>query len=240
MKPVILYSGGLDSFVLATDMIANPFRYNVDEVPALIHFTGENKVYKHVTGLVKKHQLPFLNTLAKKWYLNAEVELEVINCDDFTFMKSSEEPQPLTVEWSHDSYKQGVNPGQHLIFLSIAFAYASSLESDRVYAAFQLTAERWKKFDEEDPDETSDDNPDFIEAVNNMSLVGGILPSQMLYTPFIDARMSKSDIIQLGLSLGVPMKYSHSCTWDVKPCGACMSCITFNRATAKIGVNVHA
>lgn len=240
MRPVILYSGGIDSLVLTTDIIRNPFRYGYDNSPSpvLVHFTALDSVHSYCTTLVRKKQLPYLRSIQYPEF--APVELKVIDADPLIFTEAPTEPQPEIVLWDYRSAAQGMTPARNLIFLSIAFNYAASIQSDHVYAAFQMGRDRWARLENDSAMETSDDNPLFIKAFNALAEVGGILPTQRLIAPFIDARMSKAGIILLGLSHSVPFDKTYSCVWSAPtPCGACAACTAYARACAELGKDVR-
>ena len=240
MVPVLLYSGGLDSFVLGCDMCRNPFRYGIDSPPILFHFTARDPVHQHCTRLVMEKQSPFLqkvavenHTLFKEFSVPRPI---VVPFDDFIFTGDPNVPQPEVVAWNRESAQNGVTPSRNLIFLSICSNWAASVGSNQIFAAFMMTPARWGRWDQDDPDERSDDNPAFVEAFNQMGEVGGIFPNMTLETPFLEYRQTKSDIIRLGRSLGVPFDLTYSCVWQAPvPCEQCAACLVRGAAFKEVG-----
>ncbi|MGN6505915.1 MAG: 7-cyano-7-deazaguanine synthase, partial [Tepidisphaeraceae bacterium] len=82
-----------------------------------------------------------------------------------------------------------------------------------------------------------DCRPEFIEAFQSMARLGTKRTAFRVHDPLV--RLSKSQIITLGTSLGVDYGMTHSC-YDPDPigraCGRCDSCILRKRGFAEAGV----
>ncbi len=110
-------------------------------------------------------------------------------------------------------------PARNTVFLSIALAWAEVLGATDIYLGVNAV----------DYSGYPDCRPEYIEAFEKMANLatkagveghGGL----KIHTPLIS--LSKAEIIQLGVSLGVDYGLTHSCYDPVegRPCGRCDSC----------------
>lgn len=237
--PVMLYSGGLDSLVLATDLLKNPFRYGINEPLHLLHFTAPDKVHQWCTKLLMEKQLPWLRECGDLG------EVRTVDYSSFIFTRDARHPQPkdyVRLGFGQEDY--GITPSRNLIFLGIAFNLAAALRCEEVIVGFLLTPRRWRILDGLEYSACvpqDDDDPRFVEAIRGLRDLGGILPEQRLMTPFLDRRTSKGGVIKLGRSLGCPMHLTHSCTWSApKPCGKCAICRAYKNGCREAGFDPRA
>ena len=87
-----------------------------------------------------------------------------------------------------------------------------------------------------------DCRPEFIMAFENLAALATKMGTEQgrrlkVHAPLI--RMSKAQIIQAGLALGVDYGLTHSCydpAPDGAPCGACDSCLLRQKGFAEAGV----
>ncbi|MFN3728711.1 MAG: 7-cyano-7-deazaguanine synthase QueC [Fimbriimonadaceae bacterium] len=110
-------------------------------------------------------------------------------------------------------------PARNTIFLSFALAWAETLGGADIFLGVNAL----------DYSGYPDCRPEFIEAFQRLAQLAtkaGVTGKTMtIHTPLI--RMSKSEIIQLGIQLGVPFEWTSSCydpAPNGRPCGACDSC----------------
>lgn len=219
--------------MLAADIIKSPFRYGLENgtIPALIHFTAQDPVHKYTTEVFLKHQIPWLEREAKK-----KIKVRSLDVSDILITYPCKKPRADAIPMTHKARFQSHDVGRQVLFLSLAFNYASSLESDDVYAAFQMNPWRWEMYDEDPSEDASDDTPQFRDAINVLSEVGGFIPGQRLKTPFLDGRYSKTDIVKIGESLDVPLHLTYSCVFSApKPCGKCNACRIYKTAVKDLG-----
>ena len=199
MKAVVLFSGGLDSTVLASHLLSQgaevrllSIDYGQRHAKELAH--GE-ALAKHMNLPRKSLLLPDLGDLLKGSSLT----------DD-----SVELPEG---HYAEESMKATVVPNRNMILLALAGGYALSSGFDTIaYAAHAG-----------DHFIYPDCRPEFAEAMekalgladwNNLSL----------YRPFVD--MTKADLVRLGTELGTPLEMTWSCYagMDVH-CGKCGTCV---------------
>jgi 7-cyano-7-deazaguanine synthase len=124
-------------------------------------------------------------------------------------------------------------PARNTIFLSFALAWAEVLESSDIFIGVNAL----------DYSGYPDCRPEFIEAFESManlatkSAVEGRTRVK-IHTPLI--QMSKAQIVQLGVELGVPFGLTHSC-YDPdaagRPCGQCDSCLLRAKGFREAGLD---
>ncbi|MFB2833374.1 7-cyano-7-deazaguanine synthase QueC [Floridanema evergladense] len=108
-------------------------------------------------------------------------------------------------------------PARNTIFLSFALGYAEAIDASRVYIGVNAL----------DYSGYPDCRPDYIQAMQEVFRLGtkqGLQGEPIkIVAPLIDLR--KTEIIQLGNSLGVPWEKTWSCyAGGEKACGVCDSC----------------
>jgi 7-cyano-7-deazaguanine synthase len=123
-------------------------------------------------------------------------------------------------------------PARNTIFLSFALAWAEVLGSQDIYIGVNAL----------DYSGYPDCRPEYIRAFEqmaNLATKAGVEGRQRLaiHTPLME--MTKAQIIQRGLSLGVDYALTHSCydpAPDGAPCGACDSCLLRAKGFAEAGM----
>ncbi len=121
-------------------------------------------------------------------------------------------------------------PARNTIFLSYALAWAEVIGAQDI--AIGVNAVDYSGY--------PDCRPEFIEAFTAMANLGtkaGIEGRGLtIHTPL--AHMSKREIIEKGLELGVDYSMTHSCydpDSEGRACGHCDSCLIRGRAFAELG-----
>lgn len=122
-------------------------------------------------------------------------------------------------------------PARNTIFLSLALAYAEVLGAFDVYVGVNC----------QDYSGYPDCRPEFVEAFERLANVATKAAVEggrfRIRAPLI--RLSKAEIIRLGVSLGVDYSLTHSC-YDPSPaglaCGRCDSCVLRRAGFAAAGV----
>lgn len=199
MKAVVLFSGGLDSTVLASHLLSQgaevrllSIDYGQRHAKELAH--GE-ALAKHMNLPRKSLLLPDLGDLLKGSSLT----------DD-----SVELPEG---HYAEESMKATVVPNRNMILLALAGGYALSSGFDTIaYAAHAG-----------DHFIYPDCRPEFAEAMEK-ALGLADWNDLSLYRPFVD--MTKADLVRLGTELGTPLEMTWSCYagMDVH-CGKCGTCV---------------
>ena len=123
-------------------------------------------------------------------------------------------------------------PARNTVFLSFALAWAETLGSSDVFIGVNAL----------DYSGYPDCRPEYIRAYEqmaNLATKAGVEGRQKLriHTPLID--LTKAQIIERGLALGVDYSLTHSC-YDPDPagraCGTCDSCLLRGRGFAEVGL----
>lgn len=122
-------------------------------------------------------------------------------------------------------------PARNLIFLSFGVAHAESVGAGEVFAGVNAV----------DYSGYPDCRPEFIEAferaANLATRVGVEAGGVRVRTPLI--RLTKAEIIRLGVRLGVDYAWTRSC-YDPdargRACGSCDSCVIRRRGFEEAGV----
>jgi 7-cyano-7-deazaguanine synthase len=123
-------------------------------------------------------------------------------------------------------------PARNTIFLSFALAWAETLEASDIFIGVNAL----------DYSGYPDCRPEYIaayETMANLATKAGVEGQQHLHihTPLIE--LTKAQIIERGLALGVDYGLTHSC-YDPDahgtPCGTCDSCLLRQKGFAEVGV----
>jgi queuosine biosynthesis protein QueC len=137
--------------------------------------------------------------------------IKVVNIEDiFKNSKSRMIQEPNL--WIDDvSADELYLPYRNLLFLSIAASMAQTLDIRNVYSAF-INSNHAKEID---------CSKEFFENLSEMLSEYGTVD---VIIPFRD--FSKSDVINLGLKLKVPIAETYSCQANSQtPCGVCPNCV---------------
>ena len=218
-KAVVLLSGGLDSSTLLAYAKSKGFD---------CHSLSFNYGQRH--GI----ELKAASELAKFYNVS---EHKLINIDLNTFGGSA-----LTADIrvpkhrSDDEMEKEIPvtyvPARNTIFLSYALAYAEVLQAYDIFIGVNAV----------DYSGYPDCRPAFIksfEIMANLATKNGVEGAGLLsiHTPLID--LKKSEIIQLGLDLGVDYSKTVTCYDPLengKPCAVCDSCKLRQRGFKELGI----
>lgn len=206
-KAVVLTSGGLDSTTVMA--IVNELGY---EINSLTFNYGQRHICELTAAEKVAHQFK-----AKK-HLVIDVDLRAIGgsalTDDIDVPKSSSIDAPLP------DIPVTYVPARNTIFLSYALAWAEVLPAFDIFIGVNAL----------DYSGYPDCRPNFIEAFEklaNLATKASVDSSTQItiHAPLI--HMTKAQIIQKGIQLGVDYTLTHSC-YDPTPeglaCGQCDSC----------------
>jgi 7-cyano-7-deazaguanine synthase len=122
-------------------------------------------------------------------------------------------------------------PARNTIFLSFALAWAETLDGQDIFIGVNAL----------DYSGYPDCRPEYIAAYQqlaNLATKAGVEGRQQLtiHTPLI--QLTKAQIIQRGLDLGVDYSLTHSCYDPAggRACGTCDSCLLRQRGFAELGL----
>lgn len=125
-----------------------------------------------------------------------------------------------------DGIPQTYVPFRNANLLSVATSFAEARGADAIYIGVQAS----------DYSGYPDCRPEFIEAFQQVINLGTRPETHIsLNTPFV--RLNKSEILKIGMDLGVPYEDTWSCYQDGEAaCGVCGSCHFRKEAFATIGI----
>jgi 7-cyano-7-deazaguanine synthase len=219
-KAVVLLSGGLDSATVLA--IARAGGY---EPYALSFRYGQRH---HVELLAAQRVAAALGAAS---HVVADIDLRVFGGSALT----ADIPVPHHHS-ADDLDTTGIPvtyvPARNTIFLAFALAWAETLAASDLFIGVNAL----------DYSGYPDCRPEYIaafERMANLATKAGVEGRQLLriHAPLIE--LSKAQIIQRGLDLGVDYGLTHSC-YDPspagKPCGTCDSCLLRGRGFAELGL----
>ncbi|MDO9035858.1 MAG: 7-cyano-7-deazaguanine synthase QueC [Methanoregula sp.] len=212
MKAVCLLSGGMDSSTLA--YLAKSEGYDI----CALHLNYGQRTESKELACAQK----IASLLRAKDFI-------AVNVGYFSqFGESSLTDKEIAVEQFDPARAHVPNtyvPFRNANLLSIATSFAEAKEADAIFIGVQSL----------DYSGYPDCRPQFIEAFQRVIDLGTKdTTSITLKTPFI--RMTKTDILNVGMKLGVPYEHTWSCYQkEEKACGTCGSCHFRKEAFAAIG-----
>jgi len=207
-KAVVLLSGGLDSTTVLA--IAKSEGY---ETYALSFSYGQ----RHSWELECARRVATASGV--KDHRTAQIDLRVFGGSALT--ADIDVPKGRSLDQMSEKIPVTYVPARNTIFLSFALAWAEVLGSSDIFIGVNAL----------DYSGYPDCRPEFIEAferLGNLATKAGVESHQRLkiHTPLI--ALSKSEIVQTGLRLGVDYGLTSSC-YDPsptgEPCGTCDSCL---------------
>jgi len=216
-RAVVLLSGGLDSTVTAAVAKQEGFALYLLTIAYRQRHAVEIEQAKQVAAAfgVQNH-------------LVVEVDLRALGGSALT----GDQEVPKN-RWEQDR-AQGIPvtyvPARNLIFLSLAAAHAEVVGASVIYFGANVL----------DYSGYPDCRPEFIRAFEQAVAAGtksGVEGSRLeVRAPLL--RLSKAEIIQLGMKLQAPLHLTHSCYDPIGSvaCGRCDSCLIRRQGFASAGV----
>jgi 7-cyano-7-deazaguanine synthase len=218
-KSVVLLSGGLDS----TTALAISKSEGFDAYAMSFRYGQRHKV-----------ELEFAQRVAVamevKQHVIVDIDLRQFGGSALTSEIDVPKGRPLS-EMSHGIPITYV-PARNTVFLSFALAWAETLGAQDIYIGVNAL----------DYSGYPDCRPEYIEAYEkmaNLATRAGVEGTQRLkiHTPLI--QLTKAQIIQRGMQLGVDYSLTSSC-YDPAPtgapCGACDSCLLRAKGFTEAGM----
>ena len=216
MQAVVLLSGGLDSYTAAAIARADGFALN-----ALTIYYGQ----RHAREVESARAVAKALGVARHQELT--VDLRPIGGSSLT----SSIDVPLDRDLAATDIPSTYVPARNTIFLSLALGWAEVLGAHDIVIGVNAL----------DYSGYPDCRPEFVhafESVANLATRAGVEGARFhVHTPLIT--MSKAEIIEKGVALGLDYGLTHSC-YDPpesgRPCGRCDSCVLRARGFAQAGV----
>lgn len=196
-KAIVVYSGGMDSFTVLNKAIQDGLE---------VHAISFNYGQKH------SKELEVAASVCKELCISHKVvDITAIN----SLMANSSLTGDTEIPEGHyedENMKSTVVPNRNMVLLSMAIAYAVSLEASKVYYGAHSG----------DHHIYPDCRPEFVEAMNAVSKIANY-QSVEIVTPFLHS--SKGEILKAGLD----MQLDYGKTWTCyngreKSCGKCGAC----------------
>jgi 7-cyano-7-deazaguanine synthase len=218
-RAVVLVSGGLDSATALA--IAKAERY---ETYALSFRYGQ----RHIIEIEAARRVA--SALGAIQHVVAELDLRIFGGSALT--DDIEVPRHDSADDLEDGIPVTYVPARNTVFLSFALAWAETLAVSDVFIGVNAL----------DYSGYPDCRPEYIaafEQMANLATKAGVEGRQHLniHTPLID--LTKAQIIERGLALGVDYSLTHSC-YDPdhagRACGRCDSCLLRGRGFAQLGL----
>ncbi len=214
MKAVVIASGGVDSSTLLYKTVKEDYEtYVLTFIYGQKHKREIESAKKICEGLKVHHKVIDLSVL--KYVLSGSALTD----------SGVEIPEvPETAE-HYETLKTTIVPNRNSIFLSIAIGYAVSIGANNVFFGAHHS----------DRGVYPDCRREFVEAFEHAERLANDNLLLVIAAPFVN--MSKSEIVKLGVELGVPYKETWSCYKGGRiHCGVCSSCRERKRAFQEAGV----
>ena len=207
-KPIVLFSGGLDSTVLLWSLRPN--------VKALLFDYGQRhrKELYQAAAICEQYQ----------------IEFEVAQLHEIqNLLKGSSQTDPTIPvpegHYTEESMKATIVPNRNMIMISIAVGWAVSTKSDRVLWAAHAG----------DHAIYPDCRPEFLHSLRDAIKTGNEWTPVLLEAPFI--HKTKAEIVKLGADLHAPLDQTWSCyKGGILHCGSCGTCVERREAFQLAGV----
>jgi len=218
-KAIVLLSGGLDSTTVMA--IAKSEGY---EIYALTFHYGQ----------LHKFEIDSAKQIAESFSVKKH---NLIDIDLKTFGGSAltsdiDVPKDRPIDNNNNEIPITYVPARNTIFLSFALAWAEVLPAYDIFIGVNSV----------DYSGYPDCRPEFITAFEKLANIATKISVESseritIHTPL--SQMTKSEIIKLGMSLGVDYALTHSC-YDPnsigKPCGHCDACILRLQGFEQVGI----
>ena len=196
-KCVLVYSGGMDSFTLLNDLVQQGYE---------VHAVSFNYGQRHTKELAYAMQACALMNVSHK-----VVDVSSIN----QLMQGSSLTSDIDVPEGHyeeESMKATVVPNRNMIMMSMAMAYAVSIDAKSIAVGIHAG----------DHAIYPDCRPEFIYAMQRVAHIANYDHVHIL-APYIN--LSKGQIAARGKELGVDYGLSWTCyNGRDKACGKCGAC----------------
>lgn len=225
--PVITFSGGIDSTVLAFDIVQHPYRYGIE--------VTDDPVYLLSVGDKTKRQLlkPLVTELRKvsKFKLEHVVKPALLDPEPTVPLQqrvAMSTLQPSVQGYEPDMAAMPYSPGLTMLFGAYAMNLAAKnkrqpFNAEQVFFGFHYSGPQWNAHDVDELGE-NDTSPKTIKLLDELSAAAG--ETIWVRAPYLENRMDKTAIVQLGLEVGAPLTKTSSCMngW-MKKCGTCFQCM---------------
>jgi len=208
-RTVVIYSGGMDSFTLLNKVIQDGYHVYTISFDYGQRHQKELKYAKNVCQT--------LNIIHK------EIDIKNIN----SLLKGSaltdDLPIPLQ-SYDVSTMKTTVVPNRNMILISLATAYAISLQATCIFYGAH----------HDDGAVYPDCRPEFVSKINEVTNICDWTPITV-YAPYLNA--TKTDILKDGLAMNLDYSQTWTCyNGKSLACGACGACLSRLKAFQNLGI----
>ncbi|WP_372845743.1 7-cyano-7-deazaguanine synthase QueC [Pontiella sp.] len=215
-KAVVLLSGGLDSATVMAMALAEGFEvYAVSFRYGQRHAVELDCAIEQAKAGAKQHKI---------------VEIDLGSFGGSALTADIDVPKHDNIDELTDDIPVTYVPARNTVFLSYALAWAEVLEAFDIFIGVNAL----------DYSGYPDCRPEFIaayEKMANLATVAGVQGRKLtIHAPLIS--LTKAEIIQRGLALGVDYAKTTSCydpAPDGRACGRCDSCLLRLKGFSEIG-----
>ncbi|MGB1298134.1 MAG: 7-cyano-7-deazaguanine synthase QueC [Psychrobium sp.] len=209
-KVVVIYSGGMDSYTVLHKAIEE----GKDVYPLTFNYgQRHSKEIEYAAAVCEKLNVP-----------HKIVDISAINQLMAGSSLTSDDIEIPEGHYEEESMKSTVVPNRNMVLLSMAIAYAVSLDARAVYYGAHSG----------DHAIYPDCRPEFVEKMNDVSQIANYEPVDIV-SPYID--VDKIGILTDGLRMGLDYGETWTCyNGREQACGKCGSCEERLEAFEKNGV----
>jgi 7-cyano-7-deazaguanine synthase len=210
-KAIVVLSGGMDSCVT----LSIALKENIDV--AVLHLNYGQRT--------EARELKAFNDIADFYGIKKRLVADITYLKEIGGSSLTDESMDVEEGDVHKTYIPNTYvPFRNTHIIAIAASWAEVLDFDRIYIGAVF----------EDGSGYPDTRPEYYEAYNQLIKTGTREGKIRIHTPLI--HMSKKEIVQKGMELGSPLKYSWSCyKAEEKSCGVCDSCLLRLRGFEEAG-----
>lgn len=218
-KAVVLLSGGIDS----TTTLAIARKMGFDLYALSFCYGQRHKIELQAAGKIAAH-------CGVIKHITLDIDLRLFGASALT--DNIDVPKSRSMEKMATDIPITYVPARNTIFLSFALAWAEVLEAGDIFIGVNAL----------DYSGYPDCRPEYItayERMANLATKASVEGKQKLkiHTPLI--QLTKAQIIQRGLQLGVNFRLTHSCYDPAETgeaCGGCDSCLLRQKGFKEAGV----
>ena len=213
MKAVLLYSGGLDSTTILYALLAHNKQFDT--------------IVVNSKDAVKKIELfPLMINYGQKHSAELHFAKQILQANKLT-------AKEYLIDWSsfrgqaQPGNQSAVHPHRNMMFMTIAFGYASLVGADTVYVGWNIS----------DDADFPDCREKFLETFQDAIRLSADNKKLFLKAPLL--KLNKAEILAYAQKYKVPVDKVWYCyrpqpqTSTYTPCGQCYSCRLMAEAKSK-------
>jgi 7-cyano-7-deazaguanine synthase len=218
-KAVVLLSGGLDSSTVLAIAKHEGF------VPYALSFSYGQRHQAELDAAARVAE-----AIGVREHVVANIDLTIFGGSALT--DTIDVPKQRSDEEMAEGIPVTYVPARNTVFLSIALAWAEVLEAEDVFIGVNAL----------DYSGYPDCRPEYIEAFEqmaNLATKAAVEGRQRLHIHAPLMHLTKAQIIQRGVDLGIDYSLTHSCydpDSEGRACGACDSCLLRMKGFAGAGI----